>query len=236
MLPRGLLALLLASQIGGCLVYEFEHEMWLRVDGSGSLNVTGRPELWAAFKGAGGPEGEVTPDALRALFERSGLEVRRVTLTERGGRPYLFVSADFEDVNRLGGSPAFPDLEIGLRREGERLVFEGRWRRAGKGEVAQPPPGELVAFRVHVPSRVYSHKNAADGVERGNILSWRESLESALDGRPLDFGAEIGDSSILRGMLALFAGAIALGGALVAFAIWLLWRRGRRAVAEDARA
>jgi len=100
-------ALLLAVGLSGCLKYEYEHEFWLRVDGSGAVNVTGRPALWTAFKGLGNPrdpESTATRDAARALFERSGLQVKRVTLTHREVRPYLFVSAQFEDVNRLNGT------------------------------------------------------------------------------------------------------------------------------------
>src|SRR5438034_10213593 len=98
---RAVLALLLAASLHGCVAYEYEHEICLRVDGSGTVNVTGRPELWAAMKGLRGAQAD-DPDqaraAVRALFESSGLRVRRVTLTHRGGRPYLFVTADFNDL------------------------------------------------------------------------------------------------------------------------------------------
>jgi hypothetical protein len=36
-------ALLLALSLRGCVAYEFEHEFWIRVDGSGTVNVTARP-------------------------------------------------------------------------------------------------------------------------------------------------------------------------------------------------
>jgi hypothetical protein len=226
-LSRGLVVLLLASPLGGCLAYEFDQELWLQVDGSGTVHVTGRPELWAAFKGTGDPAA-LTTDSLRALFERSGLQVREVTRTRRDGRPYLFVSAEFDDVNRLGGSPAFPDLQIGLRRERERLVLEGRWPLAGAPEPPPARPEELVAIRFHVPSRIHSHRNASQGVERGNIVSWRQGLAPALAGEPLEFGVEMEETSILRDTLLLFLGAGALGLGLVGGALWLLWRRGRR--------
>src|SRR5437763_11125152 len=108
---RPLLAVLLALSLRGCVAYDFEHEFWIRVDGSGTVNVTARPELWAAMKGlraAASADESSARQAVRTLFESSGLRVRRVTLTHRGGRPYLFVSADFPDVSRLAGTPAFP--------------------------------------------------------------------------------------------------------------------------------
>src|SRR5262250_515038 len=119
MLARLVAVVLLATGARACLAYEYEHEFWLRVDGSGTVYVTGRPDLWAAFKGVGADadeSGEATRDAARALFERSGLRVNRVLLTHRRGRAYVFVSADFDDVNRLSGSPAFPDLALRLER------------------------------------------------------------------------------------------------------------------------
>src|SRR5512134_1354487 len=101
--PRLAAALLLATALRGCLTYEYEHEIWLQVNGSGTVNVTGRPGLWTAFKGL--PLDERDPDAMRRaareLFERSGLAVKRVTVTKRRGHLYLFVSADFRDVNRV---------------------------------------------------------------------------------------------------------------------------------------
>src|SRR6185295_2078223 len=100
MLRRLMALLFAATALRGCASYEYEHEIWLRVDGSGTVNVTGRPELWSAFKGvpftAATDEDTLRAQA-RALFERSGLQVKRVTVTHRGGRPYLFVSADFAD-------------------------------------------------------------------------------------------------------------------------------------------
>lgn len=225
--------LLLAGSFRGCLAYEFEHEFWLRVDGSGTVNVTARPELWTAMKGLGRPEdpaGTATRDSVRALFERSGLRVRRVTLTRRGGRPYLFVSADFRDVNRLSGTPAFPDLLIGVRPEGERLVMEGRWARP---PTAPPVPGlspdGLMAVRFHLPSKVYGHKNAVAGVERGNIVGWRQDVQAALAGGALELGAEMDRRSILVSTVALFAVSIAVALAVLGGALWWVIRRGRKA-------
>src|SRR5260221_14730555 len=101
MLLRLAAVLLLAAGTSGCLTYEYEHEFWLRVDGSGAVNVTGRPALWTAFKGLGqsrNPDATATRVAARALFERSALRVKLVLLTRRGGRPFCFLSAASTDV------------------------------------------------------------------------------------------------------------------------------------------
>ena len=225
------LALALLAGLRACVAYEYEHEFWLRTDGSGSVQVTGRPALWAAFKGLGGtddPERRATREA-RALFERSGLRVRRVALTHRAGRPYLLVAADFADVNRLTGTPAFPDLRLSLRREGERLRLEGEWRRPEAApEVRERDREGQLAVRFHLPSRVYEHRNAADGVERGNIVAWRQVVAHGLAGEGMLLGALMDSRSILGSTVMLFGAAIGVAMTLLALGLWLMVRRGRK--------
>jgi hypothetical protein len=85
-----------------------------------------------------------------------------------------------------------------------------------------------MAVRFHLPSKVYTHQNAADGVERGNILSWRQEVSAALAGSRLEFGAVMDERSILFSTVRLFAGAVVLAALLLAVALWAAIRRGRR--------
>lgn len=223
------LTLLAAAMLRGCVAYEYEHEIWIRVDGSGTVNVTGRPELWTAFKGVALPaEEDAARETARHLFEESGLRVRRVTITRRSGRPYLFVSADFDDVNRLAGTAAFPDLRLGLRPDGERLRLEGTWQPPHFPRGSPADDGEM-AVRFHLPSKVYEHKNAMDGVERGNIVGWKQEVRGALAGNALYFGALIDRRSILVSTVGLFAAAIVLALSILAGLILWVRRRGARA-------
>jgi hypothetical protein len=151
-----------------------------------------------------------------------------VTVTSRGGQRYLFVSADFDDVNRLAASGAFPDLEVALAREGNRLRLRGTWRPPTNAVVPAPHREGLLAVRFHLPSKVYEHKNAADGVERGNIVSWREAVSAAVEGQPLEVGAVMDDRSILFSTILLFASAIVLALLLLAVAFYAVARKGRR--------
>jgi hypothetical protein len=231
MIPRLAAALVLATALRGCLTYEYEHEVWLQVDGSGVVNVTGRPGLWTAFKGL--PLDERDPDAMmkaaRELFEKSGLTVRRTTVTKRRGHRYLFVSAEFKDVNRISYTPAFPDLRVGLRREGGRLHLDGSWQRPIEAQGGADADREgLMAVRFHLPSKVYGHRRAADGVERGNILGWRQETAAALDGGRLELGAEMDNRSILSSTVMLFAGAVVLAAVLLALGLWAVVRQGRK--------
>lgn len=237
MLPRLAALLLAATAFRACASYEYEHEIWLRVDGSGTVNVTGRPALWTAFKSLPlDPQGD--PDALkqavRQLFESSGLQVKRVTLTSRRGRRYLFVSADFRDVNRISYTPAFPDLRVGLRREGGRLQLDGSWQRPLEALAAGDAERDgLMAVRFHLPSKVYHHRRAVFGVERGNILGWRQETAAALAGGRLELGAEMDERSILFSTVMLFAGAVVLAVLLLALGLWAVVRRGRRDLARS---
>jgi hypothetical protein len=237
MLPRLAAVVLVAAALRACASYEYEHEIWLNVDGSGTVNVTGRPALWTAFKSLpldaeGDPD--ATKRAARELFERSGLQVNRVTLTTRRGQRYLFVSAEFRDVNRISYTPAFPDLRVGLRREAGRLQLDGSWQRplealAG-GE--QDRDGQM-AVRFHLSSKVYRHRRAAFGVERGNILGWLQDSSAALDGGRLEFGAEMDERSILSSTVLLFVGAVLLAVMLLAFGLWAVVRRGKKDLARS---
>jgi hypothetical protein len=227
------LTLLAAASLRGCVAYEYEHELWVRVDGSGTVNVTGRPELWTAFKGLSVPADEdAALAAARRLFEESGLRVRRVTVTQRAGRDYLFVSADFDDVNRLAGTPAFPDLRVDLHPDGDRLRLYGTWT-PPKSPGGPADDGQM-AVRFHLPSKVYEHRNAMDGVERGNIVGWRQDVRTALGGGGLEFGALIDRRSILVSTVGLFAAAIVLALAILGALILWVRRRGARTTASAA--
>ncbi|PYQ07298.1 MAG: hypothetical protein DMF82_04125 [Acidobacteria bacterium] len=233
MAARLALALLLAAGLPSCVRYEYEHEFWLEVDGSGRVNVTGRPDLWAVFKGlpVDGDEDALARRA-RETFERSGLHVRKVDVTHRGGRAYLFARAAFDDVNKLAGTPAFPDLRIALRSEDAHLRLQGSWQRPAVVAPAAAADDGVMAVRFHLPSKIYQHDNAAGGVERGNIVGWRQDVSAALRGRELAFGAVMDRRSIFYSTVGLFAGAVALALALLGVMVYVVRKKGQRASAS----
>lgn len=221
---------ILAASLRGCITYEFEHEFWVNTDGSGSLVVTAPPWLWNAMKNVGDArnvETTVTPESVGALFDSPALQKVRSKRVTRAGRPYITVSANFTDINALEGVRAFPDLAIALRREGDRLRLFGVWRRPQSAGTAQGDDLGLMAVRFHLPSEIFDHRNASAGVERGNILSWRQDLKGGLAGAPIDFGATLGTRSVLRATLGLFAMAVAAGVAIIAVVLWFFARSGR---------
>ena len=74
---------------------------------------------------------------------------------------------------------------------------------------------EIVAFRLHLPSRILEHNardletNEPTGIHRGNILAWEQHLADRLDGRPVTIEVRMDSQSILYRTLLLFAGAFA---------------------------
>ena len=91
---------------------------------------------------------------------------------------------------------------------------------------------ELVAFRLHLPSRILDH-NARDleedvpiDVQRGNILSWEQRLPDRLDGQPIAIHVRMEGESILRRTLWLFFGAFAAAVLLLGGIVWLTVRKG----------
>jgi hypothetical protein len=123
---------------------------------------------------------------------------------------------------------------MGLRREAGRLVLDGSWQRPLDGLDAAASREGMMAVRLHLPSKIYAHRHAAGGVERGNILGWRQETGRALDGGRLEFGAEMDERSILFSTVMLFVSAVVLAVVVLALALWALVRRGRRDLARSA--
>jgi hypothetical protein len=229
-LIRLLSILVLAAALRGCVTYEFEHEFWLNTDGSGSFVVTAPPWVWNAAKNVGearDPGATVNERTVLALFQDAAIRNPRVREVTRGGRPYITVAADFSDLNALSRTKAFPDLQIALRREGERLLLSGAWRRPEAAGAAQGDVAGLMAVRFHLPSEIFEHRNAYAGVERGNILSWRRELREGMAGAPIEFGAAMGARSVLSATLGLFGLAILTGLGMIASVLFYFTRRGR---------
>jgi hypothetical protein len=88
---------------------------------------------------------------------------------------------------------------------------------------------ELVAFRLHLPSRIVYHNAPSKTTERGNILSWEQPLSERLEGKPVQIEVRMETQSILFQTLAVFAAAAAAATLLLAAAVYWVWRKGRAA-------
>jgi hypothetical protein len=91
-----------------------------------------------------------------------------------------------------------------------------------------------MAFKLHAPSKIrFQNVKKLDGTngstERGNILTWEQTLADRRAGKPIDMVVRMEATSILFTTVWLFVGAFAAAVLVLVGLIWLTIRRGRRA-------
>lgn len=220
--------------------YEYEEELYLSLDGSATLNVSSSVAALVALRGADldvSPRARLDRSRVRALFEGPGVSVRRVSLSRRDGRRFVHVSLAVDDVGQLAGVRPFAWSSYRFTRSDDAFEF-----RQVVGPSVGKAPGaagwtgaELVAFRMHLPSRIVYHNAPSREVERGNILSWEQPLAERLRGTPLDVQVQMETQSILYGTLLLFGSTIVAAAMTFAVVFWWLMRRGREAEMAESR-
>ena len=220
--------------------YEYEEDMTLSLDGSGTVVVNASLPSLAALRGLPVPTDGTTRfsrDQVRALFTSPATQVTRVSREwRRRGRRFVQVRVKFSDVRKLKDAAPFSWSSNTLTAENGQQVYTQR-----VGESAMAPGSlrnygwdgsEIVAFRLHLPSKIIFH-NARDletnqprSPDRGNILAWEQHLADRLDGRPVDIRVEMENQSILHRTLWLFAGAFTAAVLVLIGLIWWTVRRG----------
>lgn len=230
-----LVSALLVSACGGGVLkkdYEYEEELYLALDGSAQLNVNASVASLAALHGAEldvDPRARVDRERVRALFEGPGVVVSSPTFSRRDGRRFVHVRLDVDDVRRLPAAGPFAWSRYRFDREGDTFTFRQTvGRAAGRpiGEVGWTG-AELVAFRMHLPSKIDYHNAPSRQVERGNILEWEQPLAERLRGEPLDLEVHMQPETILYTTLLLFGATVVAAAVVFALVIWWVARRGR---------
>jgi hypothetical protein len=175
------------------------------------------------------PRARPDRDAVRRLFSAPGVTVGTPTFSRRDGRRFVHVRVDVPDVRQLPRVAPFEWSSYRFDRTGDGIVFRQRVGKPAGRELHDVgwTGDELVAFRMHVPSKVL-WENASSEVERGNILAWEQPLRERLAGTPLDLQVEMEPESILHATLLLFGSTIVAAAATFAVAVWWVVRRGRR--------
>ena len=239
-MTRAAVALVVLA-IGGCqslgLVkrYEYDERIELSLDGSAVVDISGSIPAIVALRGATlsvDPEARFDRHAFRRLYEGPGVVVREVSAFRRHGRRFVHVQLEVSDIRQL---PRLVPLSWS-RYKLDRLEDEFRFVQE-VGPAAQIDVGdvgwtgnELVAFRVHLPSRINFHNSPLRKVERGNILAWEQTLRDRLAGTPLHMEARMQTESILYRTLWLFAGTFIAAMLALASVIWWVSRKGRSVV------
>lgn len=211
--------------------YEYEEELYLALDGSATLNVNASVASLVALRGFRldpDPRARLDRGAVRALFEGPGADVSKVSLSRRDARRFVHVSIEVSDVRRLATLAPFAWSSYRFDREGDIVEFRQTVGRSAGQQVNAGWTGrELVAFRIHLPSEIPFH-NSPGGVQRGNILEWKQPLADRLKGAPLDLQVQLEPESILYSTLLLFGSSVVAAAVTFALLIWWVARRGRQ--------
>jgi hypothetical protein len=224
---------LMASACGALPTkYEYEEEIYLRLDGSATVNVNASVASLVALHGVDlpvDPRKRVDRGRVRELFQGSGAEVTRVTLSRRHGRRFVHVGMEVPDVRQLHRLPMFSWSTYGFERRGD--VFEYHQQVGGRPSAAVGDVGwtgdELVLFKMHIPSEIPYHNSPSRRTERGNILQWDQPLTERLRGVPIDVQVRMEPESILYTTLILFGLTIVAAAITFGVVLWWLVRRGR---------
>jgi hypothetical protein len=180
----------------------------------------------------------VDRDRIRALYQSNVTRVLSVPRPwSRHGRQFVQINLEFDDVRRLHEAGPLSWSRYELTAQDGRHLF-----RQTVGASALKPGtlknvgwegGEIVAFRLHLPSRILEHnardleKDEPTGIQRGNILGWEQHLADRLDGKPVTIEVRMDSQSILYRTLFLFAGAFSAAVLTLVLLIWWTMRRGR---------
>ncbi len=236
--PRRAIALLactlVAASWAGCgaLVKQFEYEedVTLSLDGAATIYVNASLAALTALRGADldlRPNARFDAAKIRALFASPVTRVGRVSTYRRHGRRYAYVRIDVPDIRRLGSAPIFAWSAYSLSRTATEVTYRqvvGASASRDVGDVGWTGQ-EMVAFRLHLPARIIWHNAPSKSVERGNILTWEQTLADRRAGVPVTIEVRMEPTSILYRTLWLFAISGLAALAVLAGIIWWLMRK-----------
>ena len=216
--------------------YEYEEEMYLSLDGTATMYVNASIAALDALRGVSFDTTPATPvdrDGIRAYFSTPNTHVTWVRQSRRSGRRFVHVRLEVDDVRRLSAAQPFAWSSYRFGRADNLFTYQQMiGPSAGKtvGNVGWTGR-ELVAFRLHLPSKIEYHtRNPADpdvdNFMRGNILVWEQTLADRLRGAPLELEARMQTQSILYRALWLFAATFVAVAIAFGLVIWWVLRRG----------
>jgi hypothetical protein len=223
--------------------YEYEEDLYLSLDGTATLYVNSSIAALDALRGLTldtNPATAVDREAVRAYYTTPNTHVTWVRTSRRSGRRFVHVRIEVDDVRRLAAAAPFAWSSYRFGRDGEQYVYQqsvGGSAAKRVGDVGWTGR-ELVAFRLHLPSKIDFHNRnplepEADNLRRGNILVWEQTLADRLRAAPVELDARMQTQSILYRTLWLFGVTFVVVAAGFVLVIWLVLRRGARRPLEQ---
>jgi hypothetical protein len=212
--------------------YEYEEDVFLSLDGRATVDVNSSVAALDALRGASldpSPAAGFDRAAVRSFFSTPRVRVGAVATFRRSGRRFVHVRLEADDIRRLSEAAPFAWSSYRFAQEGSLYVYRqtvGRPARRPIGSVGWSG-AELVAFRLHLPSKIVDHSMPAE-YKRGNILVWEQTLQDRLKGVPVFMEARMQPRSILYRTLWLFVATIAGVAVTFVLLIWWVVRRGAR--------
>ena len=214
--------------------YEYEEEIFLALDGSATVYVNASVPALVALRGVAlplDPRARLDRTVVRDLYESAVSHVASVTTSRREGRRYVHLRLTVPDVRRLGEAPPFAWSKYQYHEQEGQYEFTQTMGAAANQSVGNVgwDGTELMAVRLHLPSKVTFHDSPSKKVERGNIVVWEQNLAERQKGAPLAITARMETQSILFRTLALFGAMGVLVVITFIAAIWYVKSRAPQA-------
>ena len=215
--------------------YEYEEEIYLKLDGSATVMINSSIAALIALRGLDedpDPASRPDRDKIRAFYEAPSVTVTRVSPPwRRFGRRFVQIRLDVPDIRQLAKSAPLAWSTYQFSRTGQEFQYRQVWgASAGKTVPNVNWDGsEIVAVRMHVPSRITDHSATSRKVDRGNIVGWEQPLKDRLAGKPLEMQVRMQTESILFRTLTIFG--LALVAALALMAAIVVWVKKKGAQA-----
>ena len=227
-------ALITAACAGGGLIkqYEYDEDVYLSLDGSATIYVNASLPALTALRGFDldlRPAARFDRERVNRAFSSPVTRVVRISNSRRHGRRYAHVRIEVDDIHKLPSTSAFSWLAVAFEREGDLYHYRADLGPSANRKVGEVgwTGGELVAFRLHLPSKITYHNAGASNLRRGNILVWEQPFSSRLKGEPLSMEARMEPTSILYHTLWLFAASVLGAFAVLALIVWWVVKRAK---------
>lgn len=227
-----LVSVLVLAACGGVMSrkYEYEEEIFLALDGSASVFVNASVPALVALRGAAlpvDPGARLDRQVVREMYASPVTEVANVTTSRRDGRRYVHLRIDVADIRKLSDATPFAWSQYRYQQNDGLFEYTQVLQAAAGKDVGDVgwEGNELVAIRVHLPSKVEFHNSPSRAIERGNIIVWEQTLAERRKGTPLELTVRMQSESILFRTLALFGLMMAAVAVTFVAAIWFVKSR-----------
>lgn len=227
-----LVSVLLSAACGNVISrkYEYEEEIFLALDGSASVYVNASVPALVALRGAAlpvDPSARLDRQVVRDIYSSPVTRVANVNTSRRDGRRYVHLRLDVDDIRKLGEAAPFAWSQYRYQDKDGLFEYAQTVQAAAGKDVGNVgwDGSELVAFRIHLPSKVEFHNSPSRTIERGNIIVWEQALAERQKGTPLELTVRMQTESILFRTLALFGMMMVAAALAFAAAIWFVKTR-----------